>query len=531
MIAKKLSDVKLENLDIMIENCDDYNQTWIDTITNSNFHKRLNEVKIFAKPMRTGKNWALVNFILRYLIERCGIKLIIMTTPLVGIKTEWEDKIQDMCDLHNSQFGTLWRYSDDAVQIMQNLKRGIPTIAYLTNAKAFTSSKFINFLRELSDSSPIGTISLIGDEMDTWSLSGVANAKNTLGFNYSDKTYNASMYKVLSIIAPRTPYIFGMTATANAEVSGEIDTVGNLNYALINPMVAGEQKQYAHMVGWIGEVHYFTKQTNVLDPDTLTMAEAWELCVQKNQIIEKKCQVKRVILIQCGVEFANKNPETYYAPTPQEFIEDYIAKNNTLIDCVDTDEIGVVLTSDERYSFNKFGKIIEKDLTQEDVYEKVNDRHNPVRYFIVINMAGRGMTFPLLKDIFLARFVDRQNDSGDPVTQSTQQLFGRTKNVNVGPEQDEFYRKYNGDVLQVPMFLANADMNVYNLWLPDTRMYREAVRIHKEFDACTKEMLIETEFKHDDTCPCANCNLQSGHEYVDEEEIVQDEVDPVLAIS
>ena len=60
-----------------------------------------------------------------------------------------------------------------------------------SNAKAFTSSKFINFLRELSDSSPIGTISLIGDEMDTWSLSGVANAKNTLGFNYSDKTYNA----------------------------------------------------------------------------------------------------------------------------------------------------------------------------------------------------------------------------------------------------------------------------------------------------------------------------------------------------
>ena len=89
----------------------------------------------------------------------------------------------------------------------------------------------------------------------------------------------------------------------------------------------------------------------------------------------------------------------------------------------------------------------------------------------------------------------------------------------------------NGDVLQVPMFLANADMNVYNLWLPDTRMYREAVRIHKEFDACTKEMLIETEFKHDDTCPCANCNLSSGHGYVDEEEIVQDEVDPVLAIS
>ena len=85
-MVKNLSDVKLEHLDIMIENCDDYNQTWIDTITDPNFRKRLNEVKIFAKPMRTGKNWALVNFILRYLIERCGIKLIIMTTPLGGIK-------------------------------------------------------------------------------------------------------------------------------------------------------------------------------------------------------------------------------------------------------------------------------------------------------------------------------------------------------------------------------------------------------------------------------------------------------------
>mgnify|MGYP000150278790 CR=1 FL=1 len=39
-------------------------------------------------------------------------------------------------------------------------------------------------------------------------------------------------------------------------------------------------------------------------------------------------------------------------------------------------------------------------------------------------------------------------------------------------------------------------MNVYNLWLPDTPMYHQAVETHIEFDACTKEMLIDV--KHDD---------------------------------
>ena len=164
----------------------------------------------------------------------------------------------------------------------------------------------------------------------------------------------------------------------------------------------------------------------------------------------------------------------------------------------------VFTNSKTLYSFDRFGQTIEEDLTQEDVYDKVNDRHNSVRYFIVKNMAGRGMTFPLLKDIFVARFTNRVDSSGEPVTQSTQQTFGRAKSINIGPEQDEFYTIYNGDVRKVPMFLANSDMNVYNLWLPDTPMYHKAVKIHKEFDACTKEMLIGTEFKHDDTCPCAN---------------------------
>ena len=112
----RLQDIKIEELDYMIQNCDSYTQDWLDVLENPDFSNRTNEVKIFAKPMRTGKNFLVINFLIRYLFTKHNCKLILMTTPLAGIISQQEEQILDMLSIHNAQFGKVWRYiSEDYI--------------------------------------------------------------------------------------------------------------------------------------------------------------------------------------------------------------------------------------------------------------------------------------------------------------------------------------------------------------------------------------------------------------------------------
>ena len=49
---------------------DDYNKIWVDMIEDPNFSTRLNEVKVSAKPMRTGKNYSESSFRIPHLINK-----------------------------------------------------------------------------------------------------------------------------------------------------------------------------------------------------------------------------------------------------------------------------------------------------------------------------------------------------------------------------------------------------------------------------------------------------------------------------
>ena len=67
----------------------------------------------------------------------------------------------------------------------------------------------------------------------------------------------------------------------------------------------------------------------------------------------------------------------------------------------------------------------------------------------------------------------------------------------IGTAQDDFSTKYGRDVRCVPGF--NVEANCYDVYLPDTPMYRNAVEKHKEYDACTPHMLG---LEHDpENCP------------------------------
>jgi hypothetical protein len=99
-------------------------------------------------------------------------------------------------------------------------------------------------------------------------------------------------------------------------------------------------------------------------------------------------------------------------------------------------------------------------------------------------MAGRGITLPPVKEIMTVRIRDAQSIHGS-ITESPEQFKGRGKSLYVGESQDKFWKEY-GSILNVPGYQELA--NTYNTYEPDTPMYRESDRNHREFDACTLEM-------------------------------------------
>ena len=235
----------------------DYNQQFVDLLDDENFKNRLNEVKVFAKPMRTGKNFSECNFRIPHLIKKHDVQLHIATSPLKGIILENQESLQDLCTDNK------YKYESDPETILRDVEKGYPVIAYMTNQKTFTQDDTQKFIKELIKSNI--KISINVDEFDTWTLSHFKKAAEVKGYKMTDdRQYAASMYNFTSILAEHSPYTFGMTATASLEVTGTVDTFGKLKYTLVNPLVAGEQKQYTNSVAHIGKTTFFNFTDNLI---------------------------------------------------------------------------------------------------------------------------------------------------------------------------------------------------------------------------------------------------------------------------
>ena len=153
---------------------DIYNQTLVNLCETENFKTRLNEVKVFTKPMRTGKNFSECNFRIPYLISKHDIKLHIATSPLTGIILENQE----------------------------SLEKGYNTVTYWTNMKCFTQDKTLEFIEELRKLGLLPQVSLNVDEFDTWTMSHHSKSAEVKGFKIpSESAYRASMYKFTSTLA------------------------------------------------------------------------------------------------------------------------------------------------------------------------------------------------------------------------------------------------------------------------------------------------------------------------------------------
>ena len=452
---------------------DIYNQTLVNLCETENFKTRLNEVKVFTKPMRTGKNFSECDFRIPYLISKHDIKLHIATSPLTGIILENQESLQDLCTDNK------WKYETEPELILRNLEKGYNTVTYWTNMKCFTQETTLEFIEELRKLGLLPQVSLNVDEFDTWTMSHHSKSAEVKGFKIkSESDYRASMYKFTSTLAKYSPYTFGMTATANLEVKGVVDTYDDLNYTLINPLVAGEQKQYANTVAHIGKSTFYNFSNNLVGENEIGKTVRKMLLSRFS--IEKITRLKRVAMIQCGND--TKDEKGFgKSPNPKEMIKHCI-KNHDLLP--HKEEIAFVMTALRKYSVDIKGNIVKDNLTESQIYKRINNLIDPVSILIVKAMAGRGITLPPVKEVMTVRIRDAKSIYGS-ITESPEQFMGRAKSLYVGESQDKFWKEY-GSILKVPGYQELA--NTYNLYQPDNPMYVNADKNHREFDACTLEM-------------------------------------------
>jgi len=452
---------------------DSYNQALVDLCEAENFKDRLNEVKVFTKPMRTGKNFSECDFRIPYLFKKHDIKLHIATSPLTGIILENQEDLGDLCTDNN------WKYETDPELILRNLEKGYNTVTYWTNMKCFTQNTTLEFIEELKKLDLLPSVSLNVDEFDTWTMSHFTKASQIKGYKLpSESAYLASMYKFTSVVAKYTPYTFGMTATANLEVKGVVDTYSDLNYTLINPLVAGEQKQYAHTVAHIGKSTFYNFSDNLEGESEIK--KTFRKMLKSRLAIENITRLKRVAMIQCGND--TKDDRGFgKSPNPTEMIK-YCIENHDLLPY--QKEIAYVMTSERKYSVDIEGNVVRDNLTEAQIYKFIKDLSNPVPILIVKAMAGRGITLPPVKEVMTVRIRNASSPLGS-VTESPEQFKGRAKSLYVGESQDKFWSEY-GSIMKVPGYQELA--NTYNTYEPDTTMYRESDKNHREFDACTLEM-------------------------------------------
>ena len=83
-------------IETLIEEADDYDQAFINLLSDPDFKTMKNEIKIFAKPMRTGKDYAEVRFRIRYLLEKHPVRFHLATTPDNCIINDWEKVIVNL---------------------------------------------------------------------------------------------------------------------------------------------------------------------------------------------------------------------------------------------------------------------------------------------------------------------------------------------------------------------------------------------------------------------------------------------------
>ena len=470
-----------------------YNEEFEELIDSDNFETRTNEVKIRWAGLRTGKTHHEITHAVPYVLKNSKVEVFVLTSPLTGIISQNTVKLK----VSASKNGFVVAENPAEALKLINLKNKPKVVIYMTNMKAWVSPSADKFFGLLEKTIGLDKVGISIDEFHTWTVSGKENYPAVIGGG-SD-LFTGALYSRLSLIASKSAYTFGITATPNFEAKGLVDTVGDLKYTLVNEMLPS--KLFAHRMGWMDKKTFYNYTDDLYSSDETE--EQMIKLLQRCKEVEKITNLKRAVLWHCGID-----KEGSTRMQPDDVIKTFIQNKHLFGE----GDIGAVLLGDEKYIFDKDGNKTFNGIDEETIYDKINDYNDPLRHLLVKNMAGMGVTLPPLKALFSLRPQYKKSEYGY-ITEMAAQLLGRTTTPNSGFSDEIFWDEYDAHFKNVPNF--NPLINMMDWVLPDTEMWRAAVSRMETDLGCTRDMIED--WPIDENCPTCGQPWPKGNDLITED--------------
>tara|TARA_B100001559_G_scaffold26771_1_gene21031 strand:+ start:712 stop:2133 length:1422 start_codon:yes stop_codon:yes gene_type:complete len=451
------------NMNEYKKNANDYLiSPFMNKVNDKDFVHTTGVMKILTGVTGQGKTYSTAKVFIPYLAKEKNVDIFVVSVPTT--------EILDKDDFKKIAFKVLGvSVVDNVKQALHDAELGMKVVLLTTHQAFIVSEKGKEFINYLKNSGKIFSIFI--DEAHTWLVSDVNNYKDVNGS--SNTTYEATMFKNLDVLSFHSPYIFGLTATPNAEQFGNVKTIGNMTFEVINELPS--KKVMLPKVAYFGEEIFYDYNFST---DKFHINSLYEDTITKTFLAPTK--IKKTMMVSVG----NYNASTGYDKSYVLHITKNALHSQSL---VGEDEMVIALMTGEKnetgvYSINDSFQKLDED----EIKKKLNDNNDPLKIVIVVQKGKMGMNIFTLKTLFSFKPQNKKNSLGEAITEFAIQTLGRLVRLNTGIDKDEFANKYEYDLSNYMKTLTDEEKNevleanTINVVLPGTNMHKKAVSIFKD---------------------------------------------------
>lgn len=411
-----------------------------------------------------GKTHTLIHDGIPYLFEK-GIHCVNYFYPETSLLNE--DAMEEVCSENGFYF-----IKGDIPKAKRFLKQGKQVLLALTNAKA-TSNDGMEFLEWVRNNSNKIKAAVTIDEVHKWTVSCLENYWDTNGSR--TPTYKAVMPKLIKGYLEITPYVFGITATPNAEIRGEIQPQG-FTFELWNEM--SDKKDIVSVTGWLDKIEFFQKGQ-----------EKSTIIRFITSVKDRSKYSKRVGIIQ--VNRGNNDPDNWDLEKTLSCLTEHLQKITPKKDW--GKQSIVILTDKKKVLIDLNGT--SKKTEEPDARYKLSDSEDPAQFLLLVNKGDCGLDIYRIADVLPLKFTNKRNSKGEIIVDSRIQLCGRASRSKVKelldstgditPHVRSIKNNENlSDAQKIELLNQLIEANKFTLWLPDTPTNRAAAKIFEEKYVC-----------------------------------------------
>lgn len=433
---------------------------WVQLCNNKLFQNTTLRINIIIGATGQGKTYSITETMIPLWSKKPhDVKLIVVSAP--------GKDILDVSDFKKVGLNHGYICHTEPKQALADLKNDMPVILVTTHqalveSRARQADKLLDYAKKENIKH-----ALIMDEAHSWLCSDPANYKNTVG--WKNNRVRCVLFKKLAKISKYNPYLFGLTATPNAEQRGEVDTKSDTKFKIINKPCP--RQMLMPVQGWAGEMRPLDLS------DSEVVKERIAQTINDAILHYRMYGVKKTVMIQCSKNtFYHFNKHTMLPRALSQTLKTFRANS------MGQEFTACSMTKDGNITYSGDGKKESYD-NEDDLFKKLNDHDDPLTVLLVVNKGSMGINVFTLKHSIILKKTDKDDGEGNTITEQARQTVGRAGRPNV-KDMKSFKEDYSFNFFNYYMSLDSdrerigaVESNTFTVDYPaDNKMYEDALQ-------------------------------------------------------